>query len=146
MVIINIQIGHWGYIIGIVVIGMFSTWIIFKTVRKKKSHKEISNYIIISEDKTLFNHRLLLKYFDGIKSWEYPIKTKAVLEIKIVGTLTEGTLQAILVDECSMPIKIFKNMNNNTFKYIAQRDGKFIIKLIGYQAKGKFGIECKITA
>lgn len=111
---------------------------------KKQLPKETANYIIILENKNILNHRLLLKYFDGIKSFEYPLKPNTLLEIKVLGTLAEGLLQIILINESGMPIKIIKRINYHILKYRAEEEGMFIIKIIGCQAKGKFGIECKI--
>ncbi len=136
---------HWGYLIGTVLIVLFVIWQMRLRQSKKKLAQNISNYIIISEDRTASCHKLLLKYFDGIKAFEYPIRKNAVLEIKAIGSLAEGLIQIILVDEYGKPIKSTKNIQSHIMTYRAKKEGRLVIKLIGYHAKGKFGIECNIS-
>jgi hypothetical protein len=83
-------------------------------------------------------------YLNGTKSNKIKLKKDQTLNIEYSSSVKEGSLKILLQDADGNNIANLLDDPSGLFKYKAEKDGRYIIKIVGDKTKGEFNIKWEI--
>ncbi|QAA30924.1 hypothetical protein [Clostridium manihotivorum] len=83
-------------------------------------------------------------YLNGTKSNKVKLKKDQILNIEYSSAVKEGSLKILLQDADGNTIANLLDDSSGLFKYKAEKDGRYIIKVVGDKTEGEFNLKWEI--
>lgn len=131
----------WIIFIGVVLFAAIIIGIVLSVVSKNGFIMDSCVTNMSTEYSTFSSWNMKYGYLNGTKHKNMKLNSGEELTVNYSSVVKKGSLEILLLDTDKHKIKNLLDDNSGKFKYIANKSGKYYLKIVGNKTEGQFNLD-----